>query len=89
MSTALSMMAAVIAVGAGYVLLPVIADTFRRFRKERGVVCPETGRPATVKLDAGHAAATSALGRPKLRLTECSRWPEHRDCDQECLREIA
>jgi hypothetical protein len=88
MNTALTLMAAVIAVGAVYVLLPVIADTFRRFRKEKAVVCPETGRPATVRLDAKVAAATSVFGRPKIRMTDCDRWPERRDCGQECLSGI-
>jgi hypothetical protein len=88
MTTPLLLMTAIIAVGAGYVLLPVILDTLRRFRGEKPVVCPETGNAATVQLDARVAAATSAFGRPKIRMTHCSRWPERRRCDRECLGQI-
>jgi len=89
MTTALLLMTAIIAVGALYVLLPVILDTLRRFRGERPVVCPETGNAATVQLDARVAAATSAFGPPKVRMTQCSRWPERQGCDRECASQIS
>jgi hypothetical protein len=88
MTPPLWLIAAIIAVGVVYVLWPVVADTLRRFRKERSVVCPETGRPATVQVDAKLAAATSAFGHPEIRLTDCERWPERRDCGQQCTRGI-
>ena len=88
MIPALWLMGAIIAVGAVYVLLPVVTDTLRRFRGRRTVICPETGKPASVRLDATRAAATSVFGTPDLRLTECDRWPERRDCDRECVRQI-
>jgi hypothetical protein len=88
MSAALWLMALIIAAGAIYVLLPVVADSFRRFRGSREVTCPETGRLASVRLDAGRAAATSAIGPPRLKITDCSRWPERGDCDQTCTRGI-
>lgn len=88
MGTALLLMTAILAVGACYVLLPVILDTLRRFRGMKPVVCPETGKAETVQPDAGLAAATSAFGPPKVRMTDCSRWPEHQSCGQECASQI-
>ncbi|MBI2000946.1 MAG: hypothetical protein HYT85_13200 [candidate division NC10 bacterium] len=76
---------AVLAVAALYVLLPLVADTFRRFRSRRMLSCPETGGKAEVGIDASRAALTSALGRPQLRAEDCSLWPEKKDCGQECL----
>jgi hypothetical protein len=65
---------------------PVTA--FLKYRGKRVVTCPETESPAGVEVDAGHAALTAVMGRPDLRLKECSRWPERGDCGQECLAQI-
>ena len=59
-----------------------------RLRGKRVVTCPETGQPAAVELDAWHAALTAMVGRRDLRLRECSRWGEHHDCGQACLKQI-
>ncbi len=61
---------------------------FLRFRGARVVTCPETGKPAGVAVDSRHAAVTAFQRRPDLRLTSCSRWPEKKDCGQDCLRQI-
>jgi hypothetical protein len=76
---------AVLAVGLLYVLMPLVADTFRRFRSPRMLSCPETGGTAEVGIDAPRAALTSAFGRPLLRVKSCSRWPERERCKQDCL----
>jgi len=76
---------AILAVGLLYVLMPVAADTFRRFRTPRRLSCPETGGTAEVGIDASHAALTSAFGRPLLRVQRCSLWPERERCRQDCL----
>jgi len=60
-----------------------------RYGGKRAIICPETHAAAGVVVDARHAAATSILGAPELRLASCSRWPEKRDCGQECLGQIA
>jgi hypothetical protein len=77
--------AGIVAVAVVYVLLPVAADTFRRFRVPRILRCPETEKEAEVALDAPHAALTSAFGPPVLRVKNCSLWPEREDCPQDCL----
>jgi hypothetical protein len=63
-------------------------STWIRLRGTRVVTCPETGKPAAVKVDAGHAAATAVLDQPDLKLACCSRWPERAGCDEPCVTEI-
>jgi hypothetical protein len=76
---------AVVALGVLYVLMPLVADTFRRFRSPRMLSCPETGGKAEVGIDASRAALTSTFGQPLLRVERCSLWPEKEQCKQECL----
>jgi hypothetical protein len=59
-----------------------------RFRGTRVITCPETKSAAGVRLAAGRAATSGFIGAPKLRLEDCTRWPERRNCGQECLRQI-
>jgi len=77
---------AIVAVGALFVLLPLGAHTFARYRAARVLPCPETGRSAQVGVDAARAAFTAAFGPPRLRARECSLWPARRGCAQGCLR---
>lgn len=58
------------------------------FRGKRLVSCPETHRPAAVRVAAGKAAWEASVGSQQLRLSECSRWPEQKDCPQECMAQI-
>lgn len=76
---------AVLAVALLYVLMPLVADTFRRFRSPKVLTCPETGGKAEVGIDASRAALTSAFGQPFLRAKSCTLWPEKERCKQECL----
>jgi len=77
----------VVTVAAAYVLY-VLLRAYREFRGVRVVVCPETKAHAAVQLSAGRAAVSRLLGEPELRLSDCSRWPERRNCGQECLTSI-
>ena len=61
---------------------------FFRFRSPFEVRCPETNEFAIVRVHALHAAVTSVLDSPVLRLSVCSRWPERQNCDRACLRRI-
>ncbi len=61
---------------------------YLKFRGKRLVTCPETNRPTAVEVDAKRAAAKAVFGKPHLQLSECSRWPERRDCAQTCLTQI-
>lgn len=88
MTTAFIMIAAIVVLGAVYVLLPVAAHTYRRLRGPKVVTCPETLRRTPIELDAKGGALTSTFGEAKLKVTKCARWPDHRDCDQDCLKEV-
>lgn len=79
----------VFTVGAIYVLFPLALDAFLQFRKPRTVTCPESNNAASVRFDAGRAAATAVLGATELRMVGCSRWPERRNCEQKCARQVA
>ena len=46
----------------------------RRISGGRNVTCPETHCAATIRLDAGHAAATGLTGEPALKVESCNRW---------------
>jgi hypothetical protein len=79
---------AILALGAFYVLIPVLANEYRKYRGKMLVTCPETRKPAAVDLKVGHAALTATFGHRDLELKTCTRWPERQDCGQECLRQI-
>lgn len=90
MSTALYLLLAVLAAAVIYavVRLAVAAYAWRRFRGLRLITCPESKTPEAVEVDALRAAASAIVGAAELRLCECSRWPERRDCGQQCLAQI-
>jgi hypothetical protein len=58
-----------------------------RLQSAQTLVCPETGKPVTVKVDAAHAGYTAAYDSEDLRLKDCSRWPEKAGCAQDCISE--
>jgi hypothetical protein len=62
--------------------------TWRRARIFRHVTCPAASAPALVTLDAWYAVRMHTLGNNELRVRKCARWPERRDCGQECLTQI-
>jgi hypothetical protein len=68
-------------------LMPALwgKQIFNTYRSARTVNCPETHAPVTVRFQALRAAFTGLSGKPKLRLADCSRWPVHADCGQECI----
>lgn len=61
----------------------------RAYRGAMLVTCPENRKPAAVKISMWRAALAEVLGRRHLELCNCSRWPERRDCPQDCICEIA
>ncbi len=65
------------------------ARTYFKFRGKRLVTCPETHKTAAVELDAKDAARQAFSQKPRMELSECTRWPERKDCGQDCLNEIA
>jgi hypothetical protein len=82
-------------IAGGVLLLGLLAvlgwafgRVFWKFRGDRVITCPENQKPAGVRVDVAHAGLTTLEGKPELRLSTCSRWPEMQDCGQECLRQI-
>jgi hypothetical protein len=88
MNTPVILVGAILTLGVIYVVLPVVVSTLVRYREARKVACPEMRGEARIEFDAPHAAWTSALGVPKLRIRECSFWPERKDCARDCLRQV-
>ena len=81
----LLILAAALLLFGAFVLVPV----YRTYRGKRLITCPETKQPAAVELDSFRAALTLRGDEPpRLRLTNCSRWPEKAGCGQECLGEV-
>lgn len=73
----------------GIVATVALILVLRAYRGTRLVACPETGRPVAVELDAVRAALAFSGDEPgRLRLSNCSRWPEKAGCGQECLAEV-
>jgi hypothetical protein len=52
------------------------------------VTCPETRKPAAVRVATFRAALGEFLNTGQRRLSACSRWPQRRDCDQDCVCQI-
>jgi hypothetical protein len=79
----------VVAVGAVFVLLPVALTSLAEYRRARRVECPEKRESATVTFDAGRAMRASLVGRIRLRVVDCSFWPEKSGCAQGCAASAA
>lgn len=58
------------------------------FHGKRLVTCPETHKPAAVSVAAIDAAVGAFFSEPTVHLRECSRWPERKNCGQDCLQQI-
>jgi hypothetical protein len=88
MSLELYVIGIVLILAALYFVARFVGAEFLKYRGKRVITCPETRKPAAVDVDAGHAALTAAIGHTDLRLKTCSRWPERKDCGQECLLQV-
>lgn len=69
-------------------IVPRVVGNWLKYRGTRVIICPETRRPAAVEVDTRHAEWSSLAGQTDLRLKNCTRWPEKKDCGQECLLQI-
>jgi hypothetical protein len=72
-------------------ILAVAILTLRADRLARGprvIVCPESRTTEAVEVNAARLAWGSLVHEGELTLSSCSRWPERRDCGQECLRQV-
>ncbi len=88
METVWVLIAAVILLGFFYVLVPLVINTFQRYRRKRVFRCPETGLLVEVEIDAQQSALSSPFGKPLLRVKNCTLWPEKENCHMECLAKV-
>lgn len=88
MSGELILVIVIVGFAALYFVVPFALGAYLKYRGRMVVTCPETREQVGVRVDAKHAALTAAVGHPDLRLKSCTRWPEKRDCGQECLLQI-
>jgi nucleotide-binding universal stress UspA family protein len=75
----------IVVIAALYVVLPIAATTFSRYRRAWRLSCPADGADAQIVIDAPRAALGEVLGRPTLEVAHCSLWTKLRLCRQECL----
>jgi hypothetical protein len=88
MAFGIDLLVAVMALAALAALAIPALRAWRLYRGTRIVTCPETRRPVAVELKPGIATAGSLVGEPILELRSCTRWPERRNCGQECVHQI-
>lgn len=88
MSAEFYFIALLLLLGALYFVGAPVLGAFIKYRGKRVVMCPETRKTVAVEVNAPLAAVSAAVGEPRLRLSDCTRWPERRDCGQECLPQI-
>ena len=84
-------LAAILVLAGGAILFGLVmgVGAYLRYRGKRLVTCPETQKAAAVHVDLTAAARHAILGKaPKIHLDQCSRWPERRNCGQDCLSQI-
>jgi len=61
---------------------------FRAYQGKMLVTCPETGKPAAVKVATWRGILAGLVGQHRVRLCACSGWPEREGCEQDCLCQI-
>ncbi|HKO05649.1 MAG TPA: hypothetical protein VJW51_12910 [Candidatus Acidoferrales bacterium] len=86
MANELYLLGAVVLVSAAYVIRQLVV--FHKFGGTMLVTCPETGKPAAVKVATWRSVWAAIRGRRQMELSECSRWPERQDCPQDRLCQI-
>ena len=83
----LLLIAGILAFGLLFVVAPIAMETYRRFRHQKVITCPETNGLAEVNLKTRLAVLGAAFGRPRIRVKNCSLWPNKKGCDEKCVRE--
>ena len=74
---------------AALIGLGIFISMYLNYRRTSVVVCPETRKPEAVQVNARRAVLeTLKGGEVKLRLDQCSRWPERKNCGQACVGQI-
>ena len=80
------LIAGVSALALYFVITPMVAGRYRRYRGSKTFVCPETGEIVDVDLKAGRAGLMSVFGTAPARVKWCSLWPRKEGCAEECVK---
>ena len=83
----LLLIAGIVAFGLVAVVVPIAIVVFRQYRDRKAVSCPQTHGVAEVSLNPSLAALGAAIGRPVIRVKNCSLWPDRKGCDEACVSE--
>ena len=81
------LIAGVMTLGLYFVIAPAVVNTYRRYRKHKTIICPDTGQIVEVDLKAVRASLMSTFGKHSVRVKWCSLWPRKKGCAQECVKE--
>lgn len=89
-TVAIGVILSLVALAAGITLFASVRGlrAFLQARGKRLVTCPENHCAAAVELDAKGAGLKAFRGGTFLCLQDCSRWPEKKDCAQDCLSQV-
>jgi hypothetical protein len=68
-----------------FVMLPVALAVYTKFHRLMLVRCPATGAEAEVRIHAVQAGLRECVGGHRPRVSQCSFWPQRKDCAQDCL----
>lgn len=85
MNPVLTFVLVILAVSAVPMLF-ILIRKYLHYRKARVLICPETRKSATVKLEAGRAARSAVFDEPVLRVRSCSLG--HVKCSQGCVEQF-
>jgi hypothetical protein len=77
---------ALVALAVTYVGLPLAVVGWRRYRERLRVHCPRADADAQVRVGRLSAATSELLPGRRLRLVDCSLWPDLQGCRQECMQ---
>jgi hypothetical protein len=65
----------------------MVVNTYRRYRKRKTIVCPDSGQIAEVELKAVNAGVMAAFGKHWVRVKRCSLWPRKKGCAEQCVKD--
>jgi hypothetical protein len=68
-----------------FVIVPIGGSVYAQFRRPKLVRCPTRNGDAVICVNPVRAAVAESLG-VRIMIAECSLWPKHGTCGQDCLR---
>lgn len=78
---------AVVGIGVGFVVLPMMGMQAAAARWPQPVVCPDNGKEEQVRVGMKRALLSIFTDGPQ-KVVDCSRWPEKCDCDRACEKHL-